>query len=641
LKNGICELECDEKFGISGCSMCTEKKCIECSGKECCGSVLKHYWNATTNKCVDPAEALGEGCLESDGEKCTVCTSQSCCKEDEYFDYGESICKSCTDFGDVCAHCTNGGCSDCGSDEGITIDPEGKCANCSSLFGDGCSECDKMKCTRVKDGFVMIGVKAVKCSSLFGDGCDKCNGNGCTSCSDKLVSINGYCRSCGEVFGESCTSCTSKECTRCDKQSETVLVNGACVNCGQAYGKGCKICDNVTGCSRTELGYFIAKHFSFICEVLPTKELRDFCTNDHSNTRQLAGREGKTSGEASDKISIKYKDTDVEVSCSDMTANCSLCSDADGQAKCTECRSGFYLVGWTCKSCSEQFPAGNCAECNSNGCTKCNSASMNVGVNGNCVSCVEEKQVFSSSSRTCVDCSTVFSRCSKCNTDMCTSCESENYLHNETTGECLTCSEVHGTGCTSCDNDHCNSCIDIDCCEDGDKIISVPGKKPTCGKCRDFNENCSECTATTCTKCKDGMFFDKDEGVCVRCSDVFAECGECNADQCTECNDPDTTKWILTPNGCIVNDTVVIPSSDSSQSHSSSLPIHPPSSSNDEVDVGMIVGIVLGCFAFVAIIIVAVVCYVTRGPKHKKNKGFYLFSDAVAAEADGVSMSIL
>jgi len=638
LENGRCVVECDKKFGLSGCSQCTEKRCIECSDKECCASALKSYWNATASKCVDPAEALGEGCLESDGEVCTLCTAQSCCKEGEYFDYTNSSCKPCSDFGDACVHCTKGGCSDCGSSKGVALDPQGKCATCASMFGEGCTECDKMKCTSMEEGFVIIGVKSVKCSALFGE-CSNCSAEGCTKCAGDAVSINGYCRNCNEVFGESCLSCTSDQCTMCNSTAETVLVNGACVSCSQAFGDGCSVCDNVTGCSKVNAGYLIGKQFSMPCKVLPTSELQDYCNSD-TRTRELIDR-GETYSSASghDAITFQYKGQEVSVSCSELTPNCSVCTDADGQAKCLECSSGYYLVGWTCKACNDQFP--DCAECNSKGCTKCLNATMNVGVDGNCVSCLDEEQVFNAISRTCVDCSTVFSRCSKCNADMCTTCGDEMFQHNDTTGECLTCSELHGTGCTSCNSTHCEECTDNWCCVDGEKIVTVPGKNPECGTCSDFNENCSECSVTTCTKCKDGMFLDKDEGACVTCGDVFADCDECNADQCTKCLGPDTTKWILTPNGCIANDTFVMSSSTHPAPPPAPAVTTPSSSEKSGSKTGMIVGIVFGCLAFVVIVGIVIYCVVTRKSKNSNYKRSDSFYGDDEDDSNFISMAVL
>jgi len=190
--------------------------------------------------------------------------------------------------------------------------------------------------------------------------------------------------------------------------------------------------------------------------------------------------------------------------------------------------------------------------------------------------------------------------------------------------------------------------VDTGCCEEGEKILAIPGKTHTeCGTCSDFDVNCVECSATTCTKCKDGMFMDKDKGACVSCSELFVDCSQCNRDYCTECIDSNTKNWILTPDGCIPNDTVVETpsSSSSSQSHvvsPSSQPIfeNPSSSSKnedgEEPDAGMIVGIVIGCLVVAAIVGIVAYFFVTNGPKHGKiNPAF------IEEGPEEVSMSVL
>jgi len=348
--------------------------------------------------------------------------------------------------------------------------------------------------------------------------------------------------------------------------------------------------------------------------------------------KQWAENEDEIRAEGSDSISFTYMEQNVTVKCSSMTANCSLCTDTDGQAKCTECQKGYVLVGYTCMSCSDKFPDGNCSECNSNGCTACDGDNVHVGVDGKCIKCVDEEEIFNTTSRTCMGCNILYSRCSKCNADMCTSCEDVTYIHNETTGACETCSELHGTGCTSCNSSHCTDCIDNGCCNEGEKIITVPGSSyPTCGTCSDFDKNCTNCSATTCTKCKDGMFIDN--GTCVTCGELFAECGLCDADKCTQCLDTNETKWILTPDGFIPNDTAPV----SSSSHTSQPVIGHPSSSVKEggSNVGMIVGIVVGCVVLIVIVAIAIYCFATRNRKHKKMNNDFEEDDTF------ISMSVL
>jgi len=646
-ENGKCVVDCDRKFNISGCSLCSEKKCLECSEKKCCGEQLKRYWNSTASVCVDPSEALGEGCLESDGEKCTHCTAQTCCGYSEYYDALSVTCKPCSNFGATCSKCTKGGCTDCGSNEGITVGADGQCTNCSSVHGVGCQQCGPDNCTKAEDGYTVVGLRAMKCSDLFGN-CSRCDANGCTACSDNLVSIAGFCRSCKDMFGENCTSCDADKCTSCAAVPSISLVNGACVNCEQAYGEGCTRCGNITGCEGHKQGYFVSKQFSLSCEVLKEMPggLYDRCMAEPANRRSLAARDGNgTLPVPSTEIDIDYNGENVTIKCSDMTANCSECIDDNGQAKCTKCHSGYILVGWTCLSCSDQFPDGNCLECNSAGCTSCVEKSMNVANNGKCITCEEGKQVFSQTSKTCVDCATMFSRCSTCNKDKCLSCE-QPYIYDGDSGTCSTCSKLHGTGCSDCNTTHCLRCMDDACCDDGEQIIATNGlENATCGTCSMVDENCIECTSEECIKCKDDTMF-IENGKCVKCSDTFEECGHCTPDMCTMCINTNSSEMILTYDGCYPNDTIVeeeeedksssfmsllssVHSSKSSLPSSSSKPSQPvvvpstaASPANDKSEgggnskTGMIVGIVVGGLALIALVGVAVYCVVIKKAKH-------------------------
>jgi len=523
-------------------------------------------------------------------------------------------------------------------------------------------ECDRTKCTVAKDGWIIMGVKTVKCSNLFGD-CSECSPSGCSKCNDDLVPIYGFCRKCSDIFEDSCNECDESGCTSCAADSGKELVNGACVDCAQAYGAGCTQCDNTTGCSEASYGYFVMKKFSFSCFVLP-EEIQSLCF-ETAITRDLAIRNDEeipTTSEPSDSIIFTMFEREVSVPCSNMTDSCELCVDDDGQAKCTQCKSGYLLVGWTCKPCSAQFPEGHCSECSSSGCTKCEDESMEISMNGQCIRCKDEEELFDTTTKTCVECGTMFSRCSKCTKDMCTGCEGagdQSMILDAETGACQTCSEVHGSGCTTCNDDKCETCTSDLCCKDGKKIVVDPkSKKAECGYCSVFDVNCSECSSTTCTKCSgEDMFIDPDTGKCVSCSERFVDCGRCTADVCTACIDTDPTKYILTNEGCAQFETDVEPSSSLPQSQSvvpssthgsssantttsSSQPIVKPSSAGTEEDggskAGMIVGIVVGCLVVAAIIGVAVYFFVTKGAKHGK-----IDSDIYEDDPNFVSMSVL
>jgi len=406
-------------------------------------------------------------------------------------------------------------------------------------------------------------------------------------------------------------------------------------------------------------GYFLVKQFSFSCFVLP-ESIQSYCFEAEIK-RDIVFRDEATSSSASnsvpsDHINVTFENEDYPVQCSEMTESCALCVDDGGQAKCTECNPGYLLVGWTCKPCSEQFPDYNCDECSSSGCKSCSDPSMHVSMNGMCVKCKDEVEVFDETTKTCVGCGTMFSRCAKCNKDKCTACEAEgSFKLDEDTGACQTCSEIHGSGCTDCTMDKCKTCTSDMCCENGTKIVVDPvTKEGQCGDCSNFDKNCLNCTSTVCTKCVDeGMFIHPDTGKCVSCSDQFQNCGKCTADVCTACIKPDSKAWILTNDGCAQVENVVeeepsslsqqqpqqsVPSS-SRHASSSQQPVVTPSPTPEDdggSNAGMIVGIVIGCLAFVAIVGVAVYFFVTRGAKHGK-----IDSEIFEEDPNFVSMSVL
>jgi len=150
------------------------------------------------------------------------------------------------------------------------------------------------------------------------------------------------------------------------------------------------------------------------------------------------------------------------------------------------------------------------------------------------------------------------------------------------------------------------------------------------------------------------------DGKCVACSEEFEGCGRCTADMCLECINTNPYEMILTYDGCYPNDTAVIEEPSSPEKPSSSSPVPPsssvspsstpvssqpvvaPSSTPKDSDggskTGMIVGIVIGCVAAIAIVALAIYCIATNGRKHSKVDGV-LFEDG--EEANWVSMSVL
>jgi len=218
-------------------------------------------------------------------------------------------------------------------------------------------------------------------------------------------------------------------------------------------------------------------------------------------------------------------------------------------------------------------------------------------------------------------------------------------VHNEITGECHSCGELHGIGCTECNSSQCTVCNDNACCGEGKQIITIPnGKQAECGSCSEFDENCTSCTSTFCTGCKEGMYADENTHKCFACSNLFANCGECSATKCTKCIGSNPAQWVLTPNGCVENSTYKSSSSSlsSSPQQESSKPVIASSSVTepDSSNTGMIVGIVVGCLALVFIVVIAFVC-VRSMRKNRGNVAPEAYEEESSSESTSVSMAVL
>jgi len=163
----------------------------------------------------------------------------------------------------------------------------------------------------------------------------------------------------------------------------------------------------------------------------------------------------------------------------------------------------------------------------------------------------------------------------------------------------MTCKAAYGAGCTQCNDTHCVTCTDDECCSDNTKIVVDSNGDIVCGTCADaFGDSCSKCSTLQCTLCSDDMIVNPDDQKCASCSTVFDNCGKCTEDKCTECEKKDG--WILTYNGCYKN-------TDSSSEDSSS---------DNDIASGVIAGIVISCFILLAAIGIFVWCLVKSNLKH-------------------------
>jgi len=583
LTDGVCKVNCSEKFG-EGCNKCSDRKCLECSGEQCCQR-MSFLWNASV--CVDPAVAFGKGCLATDGTKCTKCTLKESCGAGSFCSFSDQTCKSCSEtFGETCSDCIMSTCVTCGQNETVGLD--GKCAKCTDLYGTGCSACSKSGCTTAADGYFILGSQAVKCDSMFGN-CSKCSSNGCAEdgCATSYANIDGYCKSCESVFGEGCKECNKTQCTSCDKH----LVNGACVDCATAFGEGCNSCSDDTGCSGTSEGHFYAFGFSFSCSLLSG----GVCPS----TRRAVSvaRDAPVPGES---ITFEYASETLVVPCNSMTSNCATCFIDGTQAKCATCAPGYVLVGGSCTPCSTHLPDAQCSECTLTGCSTCEDG-KNLSISGSCVACGED--VFYPVTKTCVSCGTLFSQCSQCTADGCTACNAPFVLPEGKT-ECMSCMNAYGNGCTTCSEKACLACTDDDCCVNDTKLVKIGDNNFTCGTCASaFGEFCTTCSTTQCTACGNGKVLDPESVQCAACSAVFDGCSECSeVAGCTKC---EAEGWVLTENGCYKSDKPIVQPSSSVKSEE-----------KKGTNGGLIAGIIVTCLVLAVIIGFAIYCFIVSSPKH-------------------------
>jgi len=593
--NGKCKLNCIKLFG-EGCNDCSIKTCTSCNGEGCC-KAKKHMWK--DGKCVNPADEFGEGCLEVEGNKCSVCVAPTCCGAKHYFDYEHTKCAVCSKG---CEKCSIAGCLEC--EEGKIVDG-GVCVSCSSVFGAGCSACNKTHhCTKCEEGYYCINGVSKTIKDVFGQECIDYNKTECKQCSStsntRVVLVDGECKNCSSLFGEWCTKCNKDSCEECSDDEGVELINGVCVNAANAFGEGCKSFNtNKTKCGSVINGYFIDGYsgLAVSCDALVDSTLREQCKSIarfaviSTTNIKISGRDGNV------KVLFDGKDTSATA----VDPNCATWDSANNN--CSTCKEGYIIYGGMCKSCNE-IHGESCTECTVTSCLECSSGFVFHGV--------------------CKQCNEFTPHCIACNDDgTCTSCSDNLYVKD---GACVDCQTKVGDGCLECSvsaEDNSVTCVvgkcaaDTCCSENNTKIIVMENNTMKCGTCSDLDENCVKCTSTKCLSCKDGMAIDSDSGKCISCSELFNGCAECDNYKCTSCSDD---AWIKTSNGCYYEEPIP-PSSSLDKSSSNSAAIIPKSSSSSESgrnNGGIIAGIVIGVFAFVAIVGVAIYCFVTSGPKYGK-----------------------
>jgi len=184
---------------------------------------------------------------------------------------------------------------------------------------------------------------------------------------------------------------------------------------------------------------------------------------------------------------------------------------------CTTCNPGYYgptkisIPGWSGYTSCGTCPLG-CSSCSSaTSCSNCFGTTL-VSIGGVCY-CKTASTYYSSSSKSCVICDTLFSNCASCvnitTSTNCTSCKIGFYLASPTSCSLCqpNCNVCTSTLCTSCKPSYISSgalCI----CDSNSSMVYQTSAN-TCVLCSSIVNNCADCNSgiVTCLTCKAGFYF--------------------------------------------------------------------------------------------------------------------------------------
>ncbi|EWS76322.1 surface protein (macronuclear) [Tetrahymena thermophila SB210] len=407
------------------------------------------------------------------------------------------------------------------------------------------------QCQKCQDGFY-APVNAKTCLSCSSP-CKTCSGssNNCLTCLDGFYFDNTskQCARCDF----SCSKCSgsSTNCTEC--QRGQFLNNGKCINCDVS----CKECDgSSTNCTECQSGQFLNNGKCINCDV-SCKE----CYGSSINCTECQSSQFLNNG-----------------TCIKCDANCMECMDTS--THCTKCSQNAYLSQ---NKCLSDCPQGQYADSQLRICTDCDKSKSN-----NCQTCLDGFYLDNTSLQ-CSKCDFSCSKCSGSSTN-CTECQSGQFLNN---GKCINCD----VSCKECDGSSTN-CTK---CQSGQFLNN--------GKCINCDVICKECygSSTNCTECQSSQFLNN--GTCIKCD---ANCMECmdTSTHCTKCSQ----NAYLSQNKCLSDcpqgqyaDSQLRICTDCDKSKSKeclNMQYIKQSETQNGLEQGALVGIVVGSFAFFTAVII-------------------------------------
>lgn len=365
-------------------------------------------------------------------------------------------------------------------------------------------------------GELDVGGSCVACSPTSTTNCLICTKIGsCDIPNDGFyLSDNGATRTACTVAN--CKSCPNNVCQTCKANFFINANRDTCITCSPTAAHLCTVCPNAGVCDTCK-ATFVYSSARKVCECEANKMVNP------------AGN--------------------CETCNSDATSNCLSCPAGN---ICLQAKEGYYLVGNTvtacganCKSCSSSncdvcnpdffVNAGVCASCSTN-CKTCTSAIATA-----CTSC-DNRYILESGS--CVECSSVLTKCSTCATGgTCTACQT-NYV--VTNGICAVCPsnslEVSGA-CVPCSSGASHKCLS--CPESTGCLVAFDGyyidpttKRPII--CPVALGSCQKCTSSNvCTLCNSGNLLNFNN-ICEACSTTaIHKCSSCSTTlgKCDTCMD--------------------------------------------------------------------------------------------------------
>lgn len=491
----------------SGCKVCNESMCIECSN-------TAHFVSIDGVSCDTECPSHSTPVSDSNASRC-VCNNgytpeleaRLCVEEPKVCPLG-CICESAP----VCSGCADGF---------FEKDPDrtdsGRCHSCALTTdsqGDqtttGCKICrlveDTILCSECLPNYKLYDSNGVvhcmkTCPSGThdtGSHCVKCLTNNCMQCNaDKTV-----CEVCVHdyyLWENECISCSSLECAECGLLNTCTkcMSTKKCRACAIPH---CRTCNALGKCTVCEKGFYgpMCQPCGGNC-LTCSSENPGLCLECQSGSIMSMGKcyNMCTEGEGSGKCAIGSCDmqTGACMRCSvlsEFPINGLCTSDPRGNnclaGRCIECTAGYFFHGNGCYSIAAVPGNGICV----------------ASLRGYCTACHDG---YSLQKDECVLCKV--SGCAKCVSDptICELCTIKAYVVDPAGSSCVPKCAVPSFGVSS-SSKHCVLCTDQNCLE-----------------CTDLADNCS--------RCKIGYHLV--EGTCVACHSTCLTCSGPGESDCLTC----------------------------------------------------------------------------------------------------------